>query len=198
MHSNGSNHHLVVTSYGLHQPHPHHHHHQHAHPQQHPVTVTSTSIVPGPAPATSPPVHAQQQPALAPQHALVSTQSIPATGQEQFHAYQYTTAPPAPAPGAYPYATRPQGLPTFGGGKRTAGKRNPNGVWDDGALYGGGMNSMAQYNSNPVGTLQERYQAMKITPQYRVVQAEGASHCPTFSYQVFVADMVAIGEFKSS
>lgn len=192
MHSNGNNHHLVVTSYGLHQP----HHHPHAHPQPHPVTVTSTSIVQGPAPAASPPVHAQQVQHTHPHAHVSSPQSIPATGQEQYYA-QFTTAPPPqpqphqPAPGAYPYASRPQGLPTFGGGKRTTGKRNQNGVWDDNTVYGVG--NMAQYNSNPVGTLQERYQAMKIIPQYRVVQAEGASHCPTFSYQVFVADMVAMG-----
>jgi hypothetical protein len=31
---------------------------------------------------------------------------------------------------------------------------------------------------------QERFQSRGITPTYRVVQAEGASHAPTFSYQV--------------
>ena len=31
---------------------------------------------------------------------------------------------------------------------------------------------------------QERFQSRGITPQYRVVQAEGASHAPTFSFQV--------------
>ena len=43
---------------------------------------------------------------------------------------------------------------------------------------------MSNYETNPVGALQERFQSRGITPQYRVVQAEGASHAPTFSFQV--------------
>ena len=64
---------------------------------------------------------------------------------------------------------------------------------------GGGQayNSMSQYNSNPVGALQERFQSRGIMPNYRMVQAEGASHCPTFSYQVFVLDFIALGESRA-
>ena len=46
-------------------------------------------------------------------------------------------------------------------------------------------NNMSNYETNPVGALQERFQSRGITPQYRVVQAEGASHAPTFSFQVW-------------
>ena len=53
---------------------------------------------------------------------------------------------------------------------------------------------MSQYNTNPVGALQERYQSRGITPDYRMVQAQGASHCPTFTYQVFVEEFIAMGE----
>lgn len=34
--------------------------------------------------------------------------------------------------------------------------------------------------------IQERFQSRGITPVYRVVQAAGASHAPTFSFQVFI------------
>ena len=57
---------------------------------------------------------------------------------------------------------------------------------------------MSQYSTNPVGALQERYQSRGVAPEYRMVQAEGASHCPTFSFQVFIGDMVAMGEFLLS
>jgi len=56
---------------------------------------------------------------------------------------------------------------------------------------------MSQYSTNPVGALQERYQSRGVAPEYRMVQAEGASHCPTFSFQVFIGDMVAMGSGSS-
>ena len=62
--------------------------------------------------------------------------------------------------------------------------------WDAAKLY----QNMSQYTTNPVGALQERYQSRGVAPEYRMVQAEGASHCPTFSFQVFIGDMVAMGE----
>jgi dsRNA-specific ribonuclease len=43
---------------------------------------------------------------------------------------------------------------------------------------------MSTYETNPVGALQERFQSRAITPTYQIVQAEGASHCPTFTFQV--------------
>ena len=52
---------------------------------------------------------------------------------------------------------------------------------------------MAQYETNPVGALQERFQSRGIPPNYKVVQTEGASHCPTFTFQVFVGDMMSVG-----
>ena len=39
-------------------------------------------------------------------------------------------------------------------------------------------------------SFQERFQSRGITPQYRVVQAEGASHAPTFSFQVTVIKII--------
>ena len=48
---------------------------------------------------------------------------------------------------------------------------------------------MSNYETNPVGALQERFQSRGITPQYRVVQAEGASHAPTFSFQVLLVSI---------
>ena len=63
--------------------------------------------------------------------------------------------------------------------------------WDPHKLY----NSMSQYNTNPVGALQERYQSRGITPDYRMVQAQGASHCPTFTYQVFVEEYISMGKY---
>ena len=52
---------------------------------------------------------------------------------------------------------------------------------------------MAQYETNPVGSLQERFQSRGIPPNYKVVQTEGASHCPTFTFQVYIGDMMAVG-----
>ena len=55
------------------------------------------------------------------------------------------------------------------------------------------QDKMAQYETNPVGALQERFQSRGIPPNYKVVQTEGASHCPTFTFQVYIGDMVSIG-----
>ena len=41
-----------------------------------------------------------------------------------------------------------------------------------------------------ISKFQERFQSRGITPQYRVVQAEGASHAPTFSFQVTVIKII--------
>jgi len=57
--------------------------------------------------------------------------------------------------------------------------------------------NMSNYETNPVGALQERFQSRGITPQYRVVQAEGASHAPTFSFQVILGDLTATGSGSS-
>lgn len=48
-----------------------------------------------------------------------------------------------------------------------------------------------------MGALQERFQSRGITPQYRVVQAEGASHAPTFSFQVILGDLTSTGSGSS-
>lgn len=56
---------------------------------------------------------------------------------------------------------------------------------------------MSNYETNPVGALQERFQSRGITPQYRVVQAEGASHAPTFSFQVILGDLTSTGSGSS-
>jgi len=56
---------------------------------------------------------------------------------------------------------------------------------------------MSNYETNPVGALQERFQSRGITPTYRVVQADGASHAPTFSFQVILGDMTSIGSGSS-
>jgi len=58
-------------------------------------------------------------------------------------------------------------------------------------------NNMSNYETNPVGALQERFQSRGITPQYRVVQAEGASHAPTFSFQVILGDLTSTGSGSS-
>ena len=55
----------------------------------------------------------------------------------------------------------------------------------------------SNYETNPVGALQERFQSRGITPQYRVVQAEGLSHAPTFSFQVILGDLTATGTGSS-
>lgn len=59
------------------------------------------------------------------------------------------------------------------------------------------MNKMAQMDTNPVGALQERYQSRGILPNYRVVQFEGMSHNPVFTYQVNIGDMNAVGSGNS-
>ena len=53
--------------------------------------------------------------------------------------------------------------------------------------------SRSSYETNPVGALQERFQSRGITPQYRVVQAKGASQPPTFSCQVILGNLTATG-----
>lgn len=58
-------------------------------------------------------------------------------------------------------------------------------------------NMSSNYETNPVGALQERFQSRGITPQYRVVQAEGASHAPTFSFQVILGDLTSTGSGSS-
>jgi len=45
--------------------------------------------------------------------------------------------------------------------------------------------------------LQERFQSRGITPTYRVVQAEGASHAPTFSFQVILGELTSTGTGSS-
>ena len=50
-----------------------------------------------------------------------------------------------------------------------------------------------KYDLNPVGALQERFQSRGVQITYMMVQADGASHCPTFAFQVFVGEMVALG-----
>ena len=57
--------------------------------------------------------------------------------------------------------------------------------------------SQSSYETNPAGALQERFQSRGITPNYRVVQAEGASHAPTFSFQVILGDLTATGSGSS-
>merc|ERR1719312_890176 len=52
---------------------------------------------------------------------------------------------------------------------------------------------MSNYETNPVGALQERFQSRGITPAYQVVQAEGASHAPTFSFQVILGELTSTG-----
>ncbi|XP_023336906.1 RISC-loading complex subunit tarbp2 isoform X2 [Eurytemora carolleeae] len=56
---------------------------------------------------------------------------------------------------------------------------------------------MSNYETNPVGALQERFQSRGITPVYRVVQAAGASHAPTFSFQVILGELTATGAGSS-
>jgi len=57
--------------------------------------------------------------------------------------------------------------------------------------------NMSNYETNPVGALQERFQSRGITPTYRVVQAEGASHAPTFSFQVILGELTSTGTGSS-
>lgn len=51
--------------------------------------------------------------------------------------------------------------------------------------------------TNPVGALQERYPYRSLTPTYQLIQTVGASYRPTFTYQVFLADLVAWGSGSS-
>ena len=53
--------------------------------------------------------------------------------------------------------------------------------------------SQSSYETNPVGALQDMFLSPGITPQYRVVKAEGASHAPTFSFQVNLGNLTATG-----
>lgn len=57
--------------------------------------------------------------------------------------------------------------------------------------------NMSNYDTNPVGALQERFQSRGINPTYRVVQAEGASHAPTFSFQVILGELTSAGSGSS-
>jgi len=59
------------------------------------------------------------------------------------------------------------------------------------------LNKMSQYETNPVGALQERYQSRGVLPSYRVVQFEGMSHNPVFTYQVTIGDMSTMGSGNS-
>jgi len=52
---------------------------------------------------------------------------------------------------------------------------------------------MAQYETNPIGALQERFQSRGIIPDYKFMTTDGASHCPTFTFQVTVGDITASG-----
>jgi len=52
---------------------------------------------------------------------------------------------------------------------------------------------MAQYDTNPIGALQERFQSRGIIPDYKFLNTDGASHCPTFTFQVSVGDITAQG-----
>ena len=56
---------------------------------------------------------------------------------------------------------------------------------------------MSNYETNSVGALQERYQSRGITPEYRVVKVEGASHAPTFSFQVILDNLTSTGSGSS-
>jgi len=53
--------------------------------------------------------------------------------------------------------------------------------------------NMAQYETNPIGALQERFQSRGIIPDYKFLNTDGASHCPTFTFQVSVGDITASG-----
>lgn len=57
--------------------------------------------------------------------------------------------------------------------------------------------NMSNYETNPIGALQERFQSRGITPTYRVVQADGASHAPTFAFQVILGDITSTGTGSS-
>jgi len=53
--------------------------------------------------------------------------------------------------------------------------------------------NMAQYETNPIGALQERFQSRGIIPDYKFLQTEGQSHCPSFTFQVTVGDITSSG-----
>ena len=53
--------------------------------------------------------------------------------------------------------------------------------------------NMAQYETNPIGALQERFQARGMIPEYRFLQTDGASHCPVFTFEVKVGGITACG-----
>eukprot|EP00092_Neocalanus_flemingeri_P037814 GFUD01041164.1.p1 GENE.GFUD01041164.1~~GFUD01041164.1.p1 ORF type:complete len:304 (+),score=103.88 GFUD01041164.1:61-972(+) len=56
---------------------------------------------------------------------------------------------------------------------------------------------MSKYLTNPVGSLQEKYQSRGLIPQYKIVRAEGASHSPTFSFQVILGNLASTGSGSS-
>eukprot|EP00095_Tigriopus_kingsejongensis_P007331 maker-scaffold589_size129586-snap-gene-0.37 protein:Tk07331 transcript:maker-scaffold589_size129586-snap-gene-0.37-mRNA-1 annotation:"loquacious" len=215
MHSpgNGWNHHMVVTSYALHPPalsqpaQPplgHSHLHAHHHPHQAGLSPASLAGVT----ATASVVNSNHSNALV----VVSSASDHHLHhhQPQFAAYSNPSAP-----GAYPYCSnlgRGSGedqagltpiLPTFGGvATKALGGIGPlhhhphqHPPWT--GIVNSYPDMSHQYHSNPVGALQERFQSNGFLPQYRVVQADGAPHCPIFSYQVLVGDKVAMGSGSS-
>lgn len=59
------------------------------------------------------------------------------------------------------------------------------------------LNKMSQYETNPVGALQERFQSRGVLPSYRVVKFEGMSHNPVFTYQVSIGEKTVIGSGNS-
>jgi len=56
---------------------------------------------------------------------------------------------------------------------------------------------MTNYTSNPVGSLQERFQSHGTKPHYKLVKVSGSAHDPTFSCQVSVRDLVSMGSGSS-
>ena len=56
---------------------------------------------------------------------------------------------------------------------------------------------MSKYDTNPIGALEERFQSQGITPQYRELKAEGASHTPTFNFEVILGDQNSKGRGNS-
>lgn len=91
--------------------------------------------------------------------------------------------------GVYPYQGRITGRHEGRQGRAFSGQFS---LWDNGIDCG----KMNQYDSNPVGALQERFQSRGIAPIYQVIHEEGASHCPTFSYQVQVSTYLATGKLN--
>ncbi len=158
---------------------------------------------------------------LAATYTTLASPADQTAAEQHYHQQNYQQQSPS-QPGAYPYHSSPGGnrgalgtflqhrragaaatpgvLPNRGGGSHVPPPGQGNAAaaaapaWDTSKAY----SNMAQYQSNPVGALQERFQSRGIAPQYRMVQAEGASHCPTFSFQVLVADYLAMGKFHAS